>query len=594
MAKDLDNLFESGVDLDQTFESGQDIATEEVPQQGSTLGDVAMGAHQGMTLGFADELRGLGKAFGSKLADTDFARFLAGVQQPTEEQTQNLQGLQMAPEPSFGQEYRQGQQEAQAEYDQAKQSSPYAYRGAEFFGGLIPGLASGGLAKAAPVLTGAVGGGLSAAGSSQATIEDSPGQLALETGLGTGLGAGLGKLFSPKVKAPTDITTASPLKSRLSKAVEFGEQGLKLSDKPAAIGKLVDKLKSNVQQVSEKLLKPRETLGREISQTLKKAGEEGIVLSQSPEQMAALSDIQSIIASNARTIGRNKTMQILDKVNNLQKGLLSPEEAYTLRNELKDLYSKIPMEEYEGIVKPGLEKIKGMLEESVPEFQGKLADYHKFLQAGPESLLARGQAPEVAGFLSKRSNAPLDLGKEVEKVLEDLRSGGQNSIQSYKGFRQMINRLKQLGKENPELLKRIRIDPASLEREILNKADEAAIIKGAAGIGLSDLPTGLKGPLGLGSLTEKAALKGANLYGQVKGAVKGRMNGFFSSSSQELDGAAQKLIQSGDQGLQSFGEALQLAVQTNDLNKKNAILFALLQQPKARELLGIPAGGDQP
>ncbi len=57
----------------------------------------------------------------------------------------------------------------------------------------------------------------------------------------------------------------------------------------------------------------------------------------------------------------------------------------------------------------------------------------------------------------------------------------------------------------------------------------------------------------------------------------------YSASQDELSGAAQKLLTNPQ--FQTYGKALQDALANKDPQKKNAVIFTILQNPKMREFL---------
>lgn len=587
MANDLHKEFEAEQDLGSSFENEQDLA-QGAPSDRSTLQDMATLGLKGSQLGLTDEFKGIGAALGSKLSDTDLARWLAGVK-VSPEQEKMLQGMNVQ-EPTAYEEFRKAQKAAEAEQDAALKSSPYAGRVAEFAGGLIPGIATGGLAKATPILTATGAGALTGFGSSHSNIED-PGQLAADAAIGGGTGFALGKLgqklFGPKA-APVeqDLSNSGEFLPQLKTAQKMGEEGISLSSKPAARQALTNRLQENERQIANQYIEPRNVLGKALEEPLNETGQ---VLTQSMDDVGAMQNVEEVLSANIKAIGQAKARPLIEKAKAMAQGLLSPKEAYAFKKELSDILPKIADQEQQQIVKTGTDVLKNVLEESVPGFAGKAKDFAQFAQKGPESLLAKGFDPEVADvFLGDMSKGNLKISEKVRDLLNTIRSGGTTGLKKQGEFFNAMKQLEQLAEENPELVQKLGIDPKKLTQQFLQKADEAAVANKA--VGESVLQTGYeRGKFGLRKASEVGLLKGANLYGQAKRTVRD----FVNSSAEELASYAQALKEKGGPGLVELGDSLERALTNGDIQKRNAAIFSLMQIPKAKELLGIHSGEEE-
>jgi hypothetical protein len=159
-----------GRPLDRTDEEKKLILAERLAQPGigSKIMSGMIGAGQGATMGFADELSGLGNmSLGTALTNPG-----------------NLVN-----------EYRQGRDESRVVADMANKANPNSYMGGELAGGLVAAASPGGVPATfgRAALTGAAVGGAAALGSSRSDLTKAEvGQASKDALIGGAMGAALG------------------------------------------------------------------------------------------------------------------------------------------------------------------------------------------------------------------------------------------------------------------------------------------------------------------------------------------------------------------------------------------------------------------
>ncbi|NJO65450.1 MAG: hypothetical protein HC836_47375, partial [Richelia sp. RM2_1_2] len=159
---------------------------------------------------------------------------------------------------------------------------------------------------------------------------------------------------------------------------------------------------------------------------------------------------------------------------------------------------------------------------------------------------------------------------------------GKEGLAKQGEFYNTMRELEKLAADNPELVQRLGIDPKKLEQQFIKLADEAAVAQKTSG--KAAVEAGFeRGGFGLRGVAEETLQRTLNLYGQKKRS----MREYFNSPPESLTQDAAQLINSGVKHLSSLGEALQTAIGANDVNKRNAVLFAIMQQPKGRQILGL-------
>lgn len=587
---ELDSGFKE-VELDEGFEpvTGNSLPTEQLadtpadlPANSSTLADTATGIHRGLMLGGAEELSGLGSAIGNEAGDTEMFNKLAtwyeGYKTKASPKAMEVaQGAQPAAQKSFYDAYRQGQQAEQGVTDEARKSSPWAFGAGKLAGGLMTGIASAPLAAAAPATTAIGVGALSGGLESEATVEN-PSELAGDVALGGATGLAFQKMFPGKAPKPQkDILKRGELFPQLETAKKMGEEGIELSAKPEARQALTQRLQENERGLAEQYIAPRKQLGKEVEASL---SEQGNVLTQSLDDLDAVKNVEEVLMSNVRALGQGKARELIDKTRQMGQGLLSPQEANALRKELNTILPKIADPEQAQIVKTGIDSVKGVLDNSVPGFSEASRNFAQFAEKGPEALLSKGFEPEIADvFLGDLNKGNLKISEKVRGLLNTIRGGGEQGLKNQGEFFAAMKQLEELAQENPELVKKLGIDPGKLTREFITKADEASVAKkvvGSEGLGQAVYE---RGQFGLRKATEAGLLKAANKYGQMRKSARD----FVSSGADKFAEYAQALHQHGGPDLKSIAENLASEVP----QKRNAAIFSVLQLPKAKEILGI-------
>lgn len=235
------------------FISDEEMAAIENPKT-SQLESGVMGAVEGASLGFVDELAGGLEALGSKVGLRGVGGGFADIRRETPEEDAL----------SFSDVYKQGRDSRRATYEQSRLDNPATFNTAKIGGGIASGIAAPvgrvtSLAKGAGV--GAGMGALTGFGESQGDLEEQGMDALRAGGLGGALGAagaGLSKLMTPAASAAKDQAARSAysvtggLKSDINKLYNQtpGEVGQELLDR----GLITLGTKRGSRELSEKIM----------------------------------------------------------------------------------------------------------------------------------------------------------------------------------------------------------------------------------------------------------------------------------------------------------------------------------------------------
>ena len=545
----------------------EEPTTEEV-DTGSDLKDLGIGAAQGATLGFADEIYGGLK--GAKEALTS--------------------------EKQFVDEYRKAQKEAETSYKEAKERSPWLVQGAEVAGGLlIPGGAGlqgakalkglGAIKKAA--LIGSIGGGIAGAGSSEGTLE-SPEELGKDIALGGAVGGvlggatGLAKVGFDKL-AKNLGPEESPGVRQVLKSFEEGKEGKGFYNTTS--GKRVNKESEEVMRdLVNKMTKGMDYANEEYDKFLTPF-KNPLKHNLTSEALEPLSDLEMFINSKSLPTGQAAAKRAIDDIQRFKSNNLTPQEIKNLQVQLREIGSGL-----QGEGAALFKKSSGLLEGELKKLPGydKLNELYRTSREIPETILNKVPADlndSLIGDLSKQKES---LAKAAQKIItksQDEALVGREQAQQMDRFATLLNKVKT---ENPKVLEAMGIsDVDKYQKKIRDAADIENIYQNIQGQNTLDK----NALIGTG---KRVAYTSANLTGQALGGLKnsvaGKVSGGVSKNLYKLGETGLRKVSDGlkqSGNLAYLGTALEEALNNKSAAAKNAVLFSIAQNPDAREMIDI-------
>lgn len=532
----------------------------------SNTEDLLRGVAQGGTLGFADELTGAGQA-----------------------------GLDVIKDPSkFDQLkdlYRKYQQESQGNYKASQERSPYLYGGGQLAGGLGTALATGGAGLAAgaglgeAIAGGAAVGALGGAGSSEGNLDTTEGteKVLGDVIQGGAAGATIGGVTNLGGQALTKLqgyAKDSPMIRQLLKAREAGMAGETLGRSPEAVSSGANKITSHVKDITDRFTNAENVLGKQINDTLQNAGNSGVKINLGEEAVDSIKALQDYYGSNPLLKTSPQVRSLVNGLKNLVSSEgVSPQAAADIRDQIIQLGK--------GQQVPGLQQITDNLQKSIRENLSNNVEnldqlYNAFYglkRAGSETLLSKGQPPDIANvWSSSLKNPESSVYNSVDDLLSKLTYPGKGQIEANQTLNSLTSGLKEYDQKFPGLLDSLGIDLKTLPQELQSKADDYSVLKQV-----------LK-PSNFTSIPKAESLQAANYVGKAQktlSPVVKMSQTVYEMPKESLKGVADSL---NDAGLGSLGSALHRALDDNNNSTKNAILFSIMQNPHARAVLDSMKG----
>lgn len=607
-----------------------DAVTNLVPS-GETVEDTAAGAVQGATLGFADELEGAVRGAGDIATGpkrlSDFPELYRQYQQVSEqgydaakERSPNAflageiggglltgvatgggglaagvgrVGLREGMKQAGRQAFRQavgtvGSQEAKALAGSAARKA------------LVTGL--GELA-----LPGAAVGAVQGIGTSKHTLEtpqereklaaDVLGSAAMGGALtaavpaaAEAIGAG-GKALKT---ATSDYIEESPFLRQIGKSFQMGRAGEAVSEAEGALNQAARQQTADISNITNQMKGAADVLGKDIRVAVDNATAQGVKVPVQGGMRVAISDLAQAMQNNKLAFGTRESDQVMAQLQKLGAGSLTPSEARTLKTNLFNMVQGIEDPGIRKAVSRFYESVDQSLVQAVPELKQLNQRYSSFLSSGPEVLLAKGQPSEIVNkFLSSLTDPNAKIAEAVQDMLASLTAPGVGKAASRRTYTELIDRLRQFEGQNPGTLQKIGIGtPEDFGKKLIDMADRFSIQRQALGYEPHGSPISSveRGLFGLANTGRGAVVSGANLAGRAvqKAAKSGPAKvsrDLYRAADDELKGLADALEQSGVPGVESLGIALRRGLDNKNQAAKNAALFTILQDPRARLLI---------
>ena len=533
---------------------------EETNQEPSKLESLGRGIQQGATLGFSDELSGGIQAALDKLAP------FVGLPSVTESNKALLdQGFtgDIGPTDSL---YTQARNEERQILREAEKANPKLFGTGELVGSaIIPlGAASTGAKLSTKVAKGALAGGLTGGATSLGTSEELPetSNVVKDTLIGGAIGAAI-PLGGAALKGAKKAFKKSELGSDIVDLFKKTRQGVDFSDTADLRGKALSTTKDIVSEVDRsnfnKIQKRDQLLSniRDVD-----------VKDETVNLLNQLDQLKKEAVATAEPVIKNTEKQI-ERV--FKKGSkVSGEDYKMLEKQLTENIDKAALNKdtrLEGLLKEYQSLIKNKVYEQSPELstvRRSIRDENEMLK-----LLTGEAAPDLARL------SPAEMEKLAEQTLTRLEApaGTANYGQSQKFFEGIEKTPGMRGTQVPgfsNMKKSIQLSDELRNLELSKKLKNEGIQSGTAS------PTGLVSAItgGAGALTRQASV----LAGK---ATRGFDD--FAKSIVRDDKAVNSLIPKlVSKGKSQTAKMFQAIANSPDIKKRQALIFAALQQPNVR------------
>lgn len=408
------------------------------------------------------------------------------------------------------------------------------------------------------------------------------------------------------------IVEETPLIRQMKVAYGYGTQGINPKSQSTTLNTTLgqtglselDNVRSS--KLLEEIDQARQNIGQGVKNSLIGASNRGITVDVDPNTTDLLNRLQSLAARYPEIVDNTRANQIFGKVatGNTKitpveaKDLIDYMDAYIKKFQAST--NKTPAEE--GILSNLLQsrqQFSNTLKSSVPEYAQAAERYNQFMKLVPETIIAGPRPVEIKGeFFSDLNNQDQKLFDQLKKLNQGTTREGTATQPVRESFVNTIKGLKTFEEQEAQRLARGEISsPAfqrtanDIEREIKSNADDA-VARGA--MDALQPHTGVattmaKTLTGTGETGRAMSLSAANLAGRATRKIGQSTAGnpiakitksIYTAPQETVLALSQKLKSTPD--LAKYGQQLEDALNNPDSNRRNQILFTIMQNPKAR------------
>jgi len=335
-----------------------------------------------------------------------------------------------------------------------------------------------------------------------------------------------------------------------------------------------------VDELTSKIFETDENLGKGIEQVLNNSRQPINISNTVNKGFKSLNDAYIKNPSIAQARGGEKIFNRLSQTN----GVITPDQANVLMKDIQQFIDILQGSQgTDAMMRSELISLKNSLRDElinqVPGYKQAIEKFEQFRTLVPENILAgerelnkyspklRDISPEkryetVRGNLEdifSRATKQENVGSKSNIALSNIADRMGNNIQGFKG-----SDILEQGKKASDEVRALR---GRFNEQFTTDVAASAIIPKIAG------------------LAKGKGLAVANVAGRVANPAAQLSKNLFQAPIQQLQSAASKLL--ANPKTSRFGEALKQAIDTNDMDKKKAALFIIMQNPDARlELYG--------
>ena len=414
-------------------------------------------------------------------------------------------------------------------------------------------------------------------------------------------------------KAIKEAAEESPLARQAKLAFEKYGQELKLDPKKIKIVEKgiadVDAGKSSsvwnterASMITDNILKADKELGNLVGQSIEVSSKAGVKVNAQDVAQQAFDEITKLSQELPTVLQDRNFNATMQKVLSRDYNRVSPKEVKAAIEDITNSIDRISnmklptpeLQEASNILRNMRKNLDMRLKESVPAYQEAAERFYQFRRSYMEQPIAGRFDPDLDDLMY----GDIKKGqKRLVESFEELVSKSTADSSAASGVEANFARLQESTKRfEQEELKRLQqgkiqtpVMPGADDfmKQIRDFADDAAVRRQTRTTQESQSggKAGAKNVLGIGDTGRGAILTGAYQAGRItasKPAQKvARMSrNIYNAPTETLTGLAQKL--ENNNVTASLGRALREGLQSGDAQKRNAALFTIMQNPKAR------------
>ncbi len=371
----------------------------------------------------------------------------------------------------------------------------------------------------------------------------------------------------------------------------------------------------HTQVITNKISAAQNEISNDMQNALLKASVEGKVVELTPNLKTSLDQLNKLADEFPGLLKGGDAKKMSEKLQHIinTKVNLNPKET---KDVIKDIQTYI--NELYSIDRPTIEQrnILGVLNNTktdlldelnrlVPEHKIHSQRYHEFLKLGPETIIA-GQIPEevVGKWAADRTNPELDLYKKVHELVTKTTKEGSGYDTTDTAYVKAMQGLSKFEQNEANRISTGQIEKSALNEPVSDIAkqirdfSDSAVVRNTSGViapqqGVSNSKSMLQHAAGLVGTGRSGLMSSGIIAGQIKHYINQSptrnklaniSRTIYNAPTEVLSSLANKLQKI--EGLSKYGIQLQQSLSSPDQNRRNQILFTMMQNPSARIVIG--------
>lgn len=431
------------------------------------------------------------------------------------------------------------------------------------------------------------------------------------------VGPAASKATAAVKKAGKEAIADSPLLRQMEVSFDYGKRGINPRSTSTQLAtdsgtvNLAELDNDRVKKLMKEIQTADKTIGKAVGDSLETATAAGQVVNLSPDAKQSLAQLQSIAKQNPELADNSRVRQIFDKIAQ-NGGEVTPVEARELIdytdayiNKFKTATNTTPLDQ--AVLQNLMSTRKNFattLRNAVPEYAKAADRMSSFRTAVPETIIARSRPVDIDNkYYGNLKDQDKQLFDSLKALVQGTTKPGASSAETRTAFVNTIKGLKEFETGEAARLASGEIQnsalsrPASAIEEQIKKFSDDAVARGSmdaispqAGVG----GIAKEALIGVGAETGRSvALSAANKAGMMSRRVgQAATQNPVARLGRNLYNAPNETVQAlADQlqstpGLERYGKQLADSIQNGNNNRKNQVLFTIMQNPSARAIVG--------
>lgn len=414
-------------------------------------------------------------------------------------------------------------------------------------------------------------------------------------------------------QAGTEFVEEHPLLRQMKIAYGYGKQGINPKSQAATLvtdlnapSNLTQLDNERTSKLMEEIYGAKDRVGKGVSDALNNATNTGKLVDITQDTTTALNQVQALASKYPEIASNTRASQIFEKIASGQSKV-TPVEAKDLIDYMDAYIGKFKSSTNTTPAEQGIlsnlyqtrQQFSNTLKNAIPEYRAAAERYNQFMKLVPETIIAGPRPVEIKGeFFSDINNQDPKIFDQLKRLNQGTTREGSATQSVKESFVNTVKGMKTFEQQEAERFARGEIsNPAfsrtadEIENEIKRNSDDAVARSSMDALSphTGVATTMAKMATGTGETGRATSLSAANIAGRASRKIgQSSQNNPISKVTRSIYTAPHETVLALSQklkntpGLDKYGKSLEEALNSPDTNKRNQVLFTIMQNPNAR------------